>query len=93
MPTVQFLGELPLPNDLNKMDSSQLTALSEKLTGLKEEFMQQYKLQQETLHTFIKRKQDEEQKQRRANDPEYDSKMQTVHYGKAKLKVPPQEKK
>lgn len=83
-----FLPDLPSNVELNKQSSAELTTLSEALTAAKEQFMQEYKLQQETLHTMILRKQKEEQKQRRADDPEYDKKMQTVHYGKQALRVP-----
>ena len=85
-----FLPELPKTEELNKKSSVALTALSETLTSAKEVFLQEYKLQQETLHTIILRKQKQEQNERRAADPDYDEKMQTVHYGKQRLQVPPQ---
>ena len=85
-----FLPDLPSIAELNKNSSTQLTTLSEALTSAKEAFMQEYKLQQEALHTLIARKQREEQQERKAADPDYESKMQTVHYGKQRLQVPPQ---
>lgn len=83
-----YLTDLPPARELNQFTSEQLTGLSQTLTEMKSRFMDEYKLQQEQLHTFIQRKQFEEQKQRKANDPDYEKKMQMVHYGKIPFKVP-----
>lgn len=80
-----YLKDLPTPRELNLLTSDQLTGLSQALTEMKSSFMDEYKLQQEQLHTFIHRKQLEEQKQRKANDPEYEKKMQMVNYGKVNI--------
>jgi hypothetical protein len=72
------ITEIPKQEALAEMSSQEITAISERLTGEKDEYLRYYKEKQEVLQRAITEKQKVEQKARIDSDPDYWKKHQGV---------------
>jgi len=73
-----FQIKKPSLSSLKKMNSEELTALSAKMTSIKDQYLFVYKETQKAIHAELETTQKQEQDKRRKDDPDYDKKHQGV---------------